>query len=79
MVRVLSAALAGGREMARNNGEPLVLFNPPRIRIERTPEGASEAGLLLWSAEPLGDHPTTVVALLYADPVPDGVIVAEKS
>jgi len=77
MVRVLSAALAGGREMARNNGEPL-MFNPPRIRIERTPAGASETGLLLRSAEPLGDHPTTVVALLYADPVPDGVI-AEKS
>jgi feruloyl-CoA synthase len=61
--------------MADNTDLPLSLFAPPRITAER-PGGC----LVLRSAEPLGDHPVTVVHSLreHAEADPGHLLVAER-
>ena len=61
--------------MASNTGVPLSLFAPPRIMVERSGDA-----LVLRSAEPLGDHPVTVVHSMreHAQADPEHVLVAER-
>jgi feruloyl-CoA synthase len=67
--------------MARNTGVPRPLFAPPRITIERTAAAAASAdGLVLRSAEPLGNYPVTVVHSMreHARANPQHLLVAER-
>jgi feruloyl-CoA synthase len=67
-------------KMARNSGAPLSLFAPPRITVERPGNGAPADGLVLRSAERLGDHPVTVVHSVreHARKDPEHLLVAER-
>jgi feruloyl-CoA synthase len=66
--------------MATNAGVPLTLFAPPRVIAEESGDGASGSGIVLRSAEPLGDHPVTVLHSLreHARAAPDHLLVAER-
>jgi feruloyl-CoA synthase len=66
--------------MARNTGVPLSLFAPPRITVEREGDAVPADGLLLRSAEALGDHPVTVLHSLreHAREAPGHLLVAER-
>jgi feruloyl-CoA synthase len=61
--------------MASDTGVQLPLFAPPRITIEEPGNGT-----VLRSAEPLGDHPVTVVHSVraYARADPGHLLVAER-
>lgn len=58
-----------------NTGVPVSLFAPPRITAEEPGNG-----LVMRSAEPLGDHPVTVIHSLrgHARAAPDHLMVAER-
>jgi feruloyl-CoA synthase len=66
--------------MARNAGVPLSLFAPPRITVERPVLGSPGDGMVLRSAEPLGDHPVTVLHSVreHARTDPDRLLAAER-
>jgi feruloyl-CoA synthase len=67
--------------MARNTGVPPTLFAPPRVTVEQLPRGGAAGGsLLLRAAEPLGEHPVTVLHSLRAQARadPGHLLVAER-
>jgi len=66
--------------MTRNTGVPLSLFAPPRITVERAGDSDSADGLVLRSAEPLGDHPVTVIHSMraHAQSNPEHLLIAER-
>lgn len=66
--------------MPRNASEPRSLFAPPRVTVEKLGDGATPVGLVLRSAEPLGDYPVTVLHSLrgYARATPGRTLVAER-
>lgn len=66
--------------MARNTGVPSSLFASPRITVENLRPGAPSDGMVLRSAETLGDYPATVVHSLRdrARAAPGHLMVAER-
>jgi feruloyl-CoA synthase len=64
--------------MPGNDVAPLSLFATPRVRVE---EAGSPGSLLLRSADPLGDHPVSVVHSVreHARLVPDHPVIAERA
>ena len=70
--------------MARNPDAALSLFAPPRITADAAggpgPGARPGAGIVLRSAEPLGDHPVTVVHSMreHARGDPGHLLVAER-
>jgi feruloyl-CoA synthase len=66
--------------MATNTGVPLSLFAPPRITVGKPDSGAPADGLVLRSAEMLGDHPVTVLHSMreHARADPGHLLVAER-
>jgi feruloyl-CoA synthase len=67
-------------KMATDTGVSLSLFAPPRVTAGRPGGGAPGGDLVLGSAEPLGDHPVTVMHSVreHARTAPGHLLVAER-
>jgi feruloyl-CoA synthase len=66
--------------MASGPGTPVTLFAPPRVTTVTPDDGASDGAIVLRSAEPLGEHPVTVLHSLreHARSAPGHLLVAER-